>query len=263
MDATDRWREILRGPESVLPLDEAALLIGAHANHYLDVAAQLERIDDVAARLGDGDVDRVCRMLFGVLGLRGDTRTYGDPRNSYLDQVLTRRLGIPISLSVLLMEVARRCGTTLEGVGLPGHFLVRDPSSPDLLIDAFSGGQRLNGARCEELLRSVAGPEATLEPEMLERVGPRATLARMLANLDRTFARRGDRRSLAWVTRLRIDIPGRPVRERLELARRAAGLGWPDRAADILGEVAGRPEIGTEVADRLRTRSNALRASLN
>ncbi|HUZ10805.1 MAG TPA: transglutaminase-like domain-containing protein [Acidimicrobiales bacterium] len=263
MDATDRWREILKLREDELPLDEAAMLIGAHANPYLDVAAQLRRLDDVAARLGDGDTDRVCRMLFGTLGLRGDTQTYDDPRNSYLDQVLNRRLGIPISLSVLLIEVGRRCGAMLEGVGLPGHFLVRDRSSPTLLIDPFSGGRRIDRAGCEELLRAVAGPEATLGPEMLERTGPRATLARMLTNLDRSFGRREDRRSLAWVTRLRIAIPGCPVRDRLELARRAASLGWHDQAADLLQEVAGRPGLGAETAERLRRRSLTLRASLN
>ena len=263
MDVTNRWCGIVRLPEEELPLDEAALLIGAHANPDLDVSAQLRRLDGLADLVGEPGTDGVCRLLFDTMGFRGDREAYDDPRNSYLDQVLDRRVGIPISLSVLLIEIGRRCGTVLEGVGLPGHFLVRDPGSPGLFIDPFSRGRRLDRAGCEEVLRAAAGPDATLGPGMLARTGPRATLARMLTNLDRSFERRGDRRSLAWVTRLRIAIPGCPVGYRLELARRAAGLGWHDQAAYLFDEVAGQPDLGAESADRLRRRSLRLRASLN
>ena len=82
----------------------------------------------MAAQIGPADTGEVCRFVFETLGVRGDLQTYDDPRNSYLDQVLDRRLGIPISISVLLMEIGRRCGVPLEGVGMPGHFLLRDPA---------------------------------------------------------------------------------------------------------------------------------------
>ena len=106
-------------PESVVPLDEAALLISAHANPALDVAAQLRRLDRLATRVERADSSGLCRLLFEQLGLRGDRERYDDPVNSYLDQVLERRRGIPISLSVLLIEVGRRCGVCLEAVGMP------------------------------------------------------------------------------------------------------------------------------------------------
>ena len=106
----------MEGPADHLALDEAALLIAAHANPGLDVAAQLQRLDDVAALVGHRRHRRlVCRVLFEDLGLTGDREGYDDPLNSYLDQVLDRRRGIPISLSVLLIEVGRRCGLSLRG----------------------------------------------------------------------------------------------------------------------------------------------------
>src|ERR1700722_19558482 len=92
VDAAARWAELLQRPEEDLPLDEAALVIAAHADPAMDVEAQLVRLDDVAAEVGRPDTERLCQVLFGQLGLRGDRETYDDPRNSYLDQVLDRRM---------------------------------------------------------------------------------------------------------------------------------------------------------------------------
>ena len=130
MDWLSRWRELMERPERNLPLDEAALVIAAVADPNLDVPAQLSRLDDVAAQIGTADTERVCRWLFETLHLKGDHQSYDDPRNSYLHQILDRRLGIPISLSVLLIEIGRRCGVNLEGVGMPGHFLVQGSQLP-------------------------------------------------------------------------------------------------------------------------------------
>ena len=263
MDPLAHWRELVQRPDGELPLDEAALVIAAHATPSLDVAAQLSRLDDVAAQVGSADTEGVCAVLFGDLGLRGDERTYDDPRNSYLDQVLDRRLGIPISLSVLLIEVGRRCGLTLEGVGMPGHFLVRDVGSPDLLIDAFSGGRRLDHQDCRQLLRAATRTPVDLDAGMLAPVGPRAIVARMLANLHNSFVRRADRPGLAWVTRLRAGIPGLPMGNRMELATGLAGFGLYDEAADLLETLASDPALDTEAAGKLRTRANGVRANLN
>ena len=264
MDATTRWRELLEHRDAEVPLDEAALLIAAHANPTLDVAAQLARLDDLAARVDEASTDGVCRLLFETLGLRGNRKHYDDPRNSFLDQVLDRRLGIPISLSVLLIEIGRRCGLALEGVGMPGHFLVRDTGSPDLLIDAFAGGQRLDHAACQRLLQAIGGPDITLVPTMLAPAGRRATLARMLANLDHVYrGGRADVRSLLWVTRLRVSIPELSVAERASLANGLADLGCYSEAADLLDELAADSAFDDEIVDRLRTRSTAVRARLN
>ncbi|HXA34422.1 MAG TPA: transglutaminase-like domain-containing protein [Acidimicrobiales bacterium] len=263
MDVTTRWRELLERPDAEVPLDEAAMLIAAHANPTLDVAAQLARLDDLAVRVEEASTEGVCRMLFETLRLRGNRKHYDDPRNSFLDQVLDRRLGIPISLSVLLIEIGRRCGLALEGVGMPGHFLVRDMASPDLLIDAFAGGRRLDHAACQRLLQAIGGPNITLVPTMLAPAGRRATMARMLANLDHIYRGRADVRSLLWVTRLRVAIPELSVAERASLANGLADLGCYREAADLLDDLAADSAFDDEIVDRLRTRSTAVRARLN
>jgi regulator of sirC expression with transglutaminase-like and TPR domain len=263
MDHSSKWREIVAQPEEELPLDEAALLISAIADSRVDVSVQLARLDDVAAQIEPADTRQLCRSVFETLGVRGDRKTYDDPRNSYLDQVLDRRVGIPISLSVLLMEIGRRCGVRLEGVGMPGHFLVRDPGEPGLLIDAFSGGRRLNHAACAQLLRTVVGAEIPLQADYLAPVGPRAILVRMLANLDHSFRRREDREGVLRVTRLRSAIPGQPLGERIALADTLADLGCVDEAAALLEESARDPATPVDAARGLRARARGLLAPFN
>jgi regulator of sirC expression with transglutaminase-like and TPR domain len=263
MDRSARWREIVARPEPEIPLDEAALLIAASADITVDVPVQVARLDDVAAQIGSTDTGEICRFVFETLGVRGDRETYDDPRNSYLDQVLDRRLGIPISISVLLMEIGRRCGVPLEGVGMPGHFLLRDPREPDLLIDAFSGGRRLDHAACAELLRTVAGAEVRLLPAYLAATGTRSILARMLANLDHSFRRRDDKEGGRWVTRLRAAIPGQPLSDQIALADTFARLDCPDEAAALFEELARRPDLPVDVARGLRVRARGLLAPYN
>ena len=249
-------------PENALSLAEGALLISAGANPALDVDAQLARLDRIARQVGEPDTGALCQVLFERIGLRGDRESYDDPVNSYLDRVLDRGLGIPISLSVLLIEVGRRCGVVLEAVGMPGHFLVRDPAEPDILIDAFDAGRRLDRAACELLLRSVSEGAASLSPEMLAPTGPWATLSRMLANLDRSFERRGDRSSLVWVSELRSRIPRAALADRTQLAGRLAALGRFDTGASVLEEAASTAKI-PRVQERLRADALTLRARLN
>jgi regulator of sirC expression with transglutaminase-like and TPR domain len=248
-------------PEEAIPLDEAALLIAASGNRGLDVARELRRLDELAASLEPGtDATAVCRLLFGTLKLRGDLRHYDDPRNSYLHLVLRRRLGIPITLSVLLMEIGRRWSLGLEGVGMPGHFLVRDPTQPDLFIDAFSGGRRLDEAAC---MRLMAASPGDIPPGALDPVGTRTIVARMLANLDRSFRRRLDQGGVRWVTRMRSAIPGLPLPDRVSIAESLSSLGYHDEAATFLEELAGGADVPPEVAQALRARVTGLMARLN
>jgi regulator of sirC expression with transglutaminase-like and TPR domain len=207
------------------PLDRASLLISAQAHPDLDVEFELARLDELAERLRphvDGDVSRLCRELFITEGFVGDRRTYTDPANSFLDRVLSRRQGIPITLAVLLMEVGRRLDITLVGVGLPGHFLVRDANDPDTYIDAFNMGRRLDADGCEQLLREVQGRPVSLHPSWLAPVDNRAILWRMLTNLKAIYGQRGDDLSLTWVLGLRCTFPGAPEAERHELQRALA-----------------------------------------
>ncbi len=257
-----RWAELMELPEERVPLDEAALLISAHANPALDVAAQLQRLDEIAAVIVPPEVPVLCRVLFGQLGLRGDRERYDDPLNSYIDQVLDRRRGIPISLSVVLIEVGRRCGLRLDAVGMPGHFLVRDPATPEELIDAFDGGRRLGHGECEQLLRAATGGAAPLTPEMLSATRTWTTLARMLLNLDGSFGRRRDYRSLSWVSELRLGIPRTSLADRAQLAGRLATLGRLDVAATVLEDAAGAT-TAADARPRLLAEAATFRARLN
>ena len=130
--ARARFKALIERP--VVPLDEAALAIAAEEYPGLDAAAYLARLDALGALVRQrasepqraaGRLRALCDVLFAELGFRGNEEAYYDPRNSFLNEVLERRLGIPISLSVLLIEVGRRVGVPLHGVGLPRHFMVK------------------------------------------------------------------------------------------------------------------------------------------
>jgi regulator of sirC expression with transglutaminase-like and TPR domain len=257
-EATDRFAALVARPEEEIALDEAALLIAAHARPDLDVSAELGRVDDLAAGCKEPTLDGLTHHLFDELGFRGNRDRYQDPENSYLDQVLSRRTGIPISLSVVTMEVGRRVDVALDGVGMPGHFLVRHRAEPGTFLDPFGGGRRLDAAGCREIFSGLGGTgwdDAYLAP-----VGPRVILSRMLLNLQGIFLP-ADLRSAAWVVELRLTIPGVPVAERLALARALGSMGRFGSAAAELDRVAdGLPD---EEAVTVRAESRALRARAN
>src|SRR5262249_10945259 len=190
---------LVNGPEGDLALDQAALLIAAHAYPELDIAAELAVLDGLAQRCIAPTLDALLNHLFRREWFVGNRVDYGDVRNSYLNDVLGRRLGIPITLSVLLMEVGRRLGLKIEGVGMPGHFLAR---CGDVWIDAFDAGRPLDRDACYQLFLRVGGSPGSFDPAFLDPVGPRAILARMLANLRVSYAQRGDADALEWIGRL-------------------------------------------------------------
>lgn len=204
MDPLARFAELVQRPEDEVPLDEAALWVAA-GDHDVDVPARLAELDALAAGAPDASVETMCRHLFVAEGFSGNTEDYYDPANSHLDAVLDRRLGIPISLAVVLMEVGRRAGLVIEGVNAPGHFLVR---SADRMFDPFAGGRAVPDADVE------AAPVA----------GNHVILARMLANLKAVYIQRGDVTRLRQVLRYRILVPGVPEADRAELHRLEAGL---------------------------------------
>jgi regulator of sirC expression with transglutaminase-like and TPR domain len=207
-DATARFVQIVGGEEAAAPLDELSFLIAAHAHPALDVAAQLLRLDQLAEQVGDPTLDGVRRLLFRDLGFTGNDIDYHDPSNSFLDDVLDRRTGLPITLSVVLMEVGRRVGVPLAGVSMPGHFLVRDKVDPEVFVDPFHGGMELDRRACQVRFKTVYGPDAVFDDAFLEPVGKYAIVDRMLANLEGLALRRGDLAMAVWVLRLRSAIPG-------------------------------------------------------
>jgi regulator of sirC expression with transglutaminase-like and TPR domain len=196
----DRLEMICSRPESEWDLAEAALLVAAAEYPDLDPRDGLETLDDIgrraAARLRGTDPREralaLARFLHDVERFDGNREDYNDPRNSYLNDVLERRLGLPILLSLVYCEVARRAGVTLEGVGLPGHFIVKVPGPAELFIDPFNGGSVLSVEDCAERIKDLYGGNLAFSREMLRSATTRGTLARLIRNLKGIYAVRKD-----------------------------------------------------------------------
>jgi regulator of sirC expression with transglutaminase-like and TPR domain len=233
--AVERFADLVQRPDGDIELDRAALEVGAW--DYEDGGVERYRavLDDLAGAAGaPRDAARdparpaahgLGRALFGELGFRGNTADYYDPRNSFLREVLDRRVGIPITLAVVTIEVGRRVGVRATGIGFPGHFLVRvhERAGDDgEVIDPFNGGATLREADLVELLRRVVGPEARFEPSLLEPTTNRQILTRMLQNLAGIYGKAGDLfRSLEVLERLHIlDASNQKIFRELESMRR-------------------------------------------
>lgn len=258
MDPTSRFTELVRGPEQALALDEAALLIAAHGHPGLDLAAELAELDALAAGIVDRTLEGWRRHLFVELGFSGNVHRYYDPANSFLDDVIRRRKGLPITLSVLGMEVGRRVGLRLEGVGMPGHFLLRQ--GPDAFVDAFDGGRLLDRGGCVERFRALHGPNAAFRPAYLDPVGPLAILARILNNLKSVYIGRSDIAALSWVFDLRMALPGASPLERRDWARVLAATGRFLEAAAQLEDLV---DLVPAEEEALVAEAAAFRARLN
>jgi regulator of sirC expression with transglutaminase-like and TPR domain len=199
-----RLARLLELPDEELNLAEAALLIATHEYPELQVGAYLERLDDmgqaVRARLlpraePAALVAELNQFLFEEEGFAGNLKDYYDPRNSYLNEVLDRRLGIPITLSMVYLEVGRRIGLPLEGVSFPGHFLVKFPvSGGEVVLDPFSGGVSLTEEELESRIEHVYGQQAAARmpvQRFLVAARKRDILARMLRNLKSIHMHQG------------------------------------------------------------------------
>jgi regulator of sirC expression with transglutaminase-like and TPR domain len=260
MDAVGLFAELIGQPDPAL--DRAALAIAAGADPALDPAHWLAELDRLAA--GVRELDGLRRRLFTEEGFTGNSQDYYDPRNSQLHQVLRRRLGIPITLAVVTIEVGRRAGIALEGVGMPGHFLVR-PVGTARHLDVFAGGAELDLAECERRYRAAsgAGPGTPFGPHLLATAPTRAILARMLENLRVVYRSRNSPRDLEWVLRMRMLLsgPGGDLAELMELAEALGDQGRWVEGAQLLDEHAHTATAPR--AERLRTAARMLRANLN
>lgn len=261
MDTLARFAEVVSDPEP--RLDEGAFLLSAASRPgvELDVDAQIGRLDDLARGCPSATLEGLRQYLFEELGFRGDTDDYASPANSYLDEVLDRRRGIPITLSVLMIEVGRRVGVPLGGVGMPGHFLVQSLDDSGLFVDPFTGGRFLGAPECADIFRTVHGPGATFREEFLDVVDGRAILWRMLNNLRQSFAARGRLVELAGVLELQLAFPGVELDERYRLAALLGASGQLRLAATTLEELAA--ELPAERASKALRQAGRLRARLN
>ena len=207
MDFIRRFAEVAKAPSP--DLAPAALAIARMEYPQLDASRYLRALDrmgaaaaDRLATLGDdADLPRriagISTYLFKEQGFAGNRKHYDDPRNSFLNNVIDRRTGIPITLALVFIEVSRRAGLRTDGVNFPGHFLLRvHPSAADLqadcgqlIVDPFHGGAILSELDCRKLLRSHAGEEIPFDRRLLARATKPEIIVRMLVNLKRIYVR--------------------------------------------------------------------------
>lgn len=195
-----RFARLIARPDAEIDLAEGALCIAADGRDDLDPGPTLDRLERLAelvrARLDAGDspsvvIDRIHDVLYREIGLRGPSpATYHDPRNSLIDQVLVRKVGLPILLGIVELEVAWRIGIALHGIGLPGHFILGGPGGR--LIDPAGGGRSLTPDDCQALLRQSLGDGVLFHAGMLRPTGRRRILARVLRNLRSVHLARRD-----------------------------------------------------------------------
>ncbi|MFZ9737622.1 MAG: SirB1 family protein [Prochlorotrichaceae cyanobacterium] len=200
--ARESFQKAISYPDEEIDLAYAALCIAQAYTPTLNPQQYLDRLDDLAQTLrGQLPTERyplkvlkaLNHYIYDELGFRGNINDYYDPRNSFFDQVLERGLGIPITLSLLYLEIAKRLDFPMEGIGLPGHFLIRPCiEEMDLYIDAFHRGEILFTQDCQERLQAIYGQPVTLQPEHLSSVSNSQFLARLLNNLKAIYINRRD-----------------------------------------------------------------------
>jgi regulator of sirC expression with transglutaminase-like and TPR domain len=227
MDAVDRFAAAVATEPADVRLDVAAFCIAQCVHSGLDVDDACMRLDLLAAECRETTFDGVRMFLFGEQEFVGNVRDYADPENSFLDSVLDRRTGIPISLSVLMMEIARRQGVLVHGVGMPGHFLVQDALRDGTWCDPFHGGVLLDVDDCRELFRRVHGTASQFSRALLAPISPQRILARMLANLEQGKLGR-DPAHREWISRLQLALSEltEPERTRIESTLRTTRARW-------------------------------------
>lgn len=248
-------------PEANIDLEVAACLLAAQFRPRMDVDAVGVALDEVASGVSSPTVDGLRERLFGPGGFRGNTEAYYEPENSFLDVVLERRTGIPISLSLVTLSVGRRLDLCLEPVAMPGHFLVGVGDVEGGYLDPFGGGSLLELDGVRALFHQLHGPDVEFCPSMLTPVGPRAVIRRMLNNLVTIYASRRDHRSRLHAVQLRAAVPGSTLEERAEVAVALAAVGSFGEAARTLEALA--PSAPGPVAGQYEAQAWRWRSRLN
>jgi regulator of sirC expression with transglutaminase-like and TPR domain len=245
------FEDLAKRPDDAIDVALGAAMVAKDVYESLEPEKVVEQLDVLAAPLVRLDLDGLTPLRqaetvterFRDLGFRGNAEDYYDPKNSLLPDVLERRLGIPITLSIVWCELARRSGVTAHGVGFPGHFLVRvdDPHGPPgarpIIVDPFANGRVLDDAGAEALLRRALGDGAAMHETLFSPASPRAILVRLLTNLKTIWASRGDHaRAFVTIDRIVTLVPdsARMLRERAGIALK---LGIIELAREDLSRV--------------------------
>ncbi len=229
-------------PHAPIDIARVALLVARDAYSQMNPRVYLRRVDRLAdqlrPRLRGSLAARTAELstfLFEECGFVGNTENYYDPRNSYLNKVLDRQVGLPISLSALAMAVGTRAGLNVVGVGLPGHFIAKVvDGNEEVLFDPFNGGQFLDIEACELLVSGVTGRPFEATPDALAATPPGAIVARMLQNLKTAYlADRSYTRAARVTRRLTQLVPGDATQHR-DLGVLLVRAEQPGRAIDPL-----------------------------
>lgn len=201
-----RFAGLVGGEAAAVPLDEAALALAAALRGGVDADETITVLDTIAADCPSPTFDGLRQYLYDTLGFAGDGAGADDPRNSFLDLVLARRVGLPILLATVFLEVGRRIAVPAEGVNMPMHFLIRDPTRDERYLDPVTGDVH-DVAGVRTLFEGMAQGRLAWSDRHLRTVPNRHIVIRMLTNLQACYQRRGDRLRLALVARLRAEIP--------------------------------------------------------
>ena len=241
-EAREQFLRIARLPDERIDLAEAALWVAAEQYEGLDVPGYLARLADFAERArpsvsgAETLAQRIAalnRFLYDEQSFRGNRSDYYDARNSFLNEVIDRRTGIPLTLAVVYLSVAARLGLPVHGVGFPGHFLLKCAAPDEIVIDPFEG-TLLTRADCEARWRATLGAETPFDARALEPAPARQTLARLVGNLKQIFLAQQDwPRALACVERILALEPDAPLELRDRGLLYARLECWSAAAADL------------------------------
>lgn len=220
--ARQQFYQEVRQDDEQINLEKAALFIAQEEYPELEIDYYLKAIDQMAAeiktRLPEEPyplriVQTINQYLYKDLGFHGNSEDYYDPRNSFLSDVIDRRTGIPISLALLYLAIAKRINFPMVGIGMPGHFLIRPAVNEDMdiFVDAFHDGEILFPQDCQERLDQLVGQPVEMRSQFLEAVTTKQFLARMLTNLKGIYLNQGKiGKCLTAIERILILFPDAP-----------------------------------------------------
>lgn len=251
--ARENFAQEMTLPDQEIDLAKVALYIAQEETPDLDVDFYLAQLDQWAQQVQGllpaeryplRVIQTLNQFLYEELGFHGNEDDYYDPRNSFLNEVMERRTGIPITLALVYLEVARRIEFPMVGIGMPGHFLIR-PEFKDagIFVDAFHHGEVLFPEDCEQRLQEIYQQPIALEPEFLEAVSKRELIARMLTNLKLIYINRQDvERALNVIERLLLVFPD-AITEQRDRGLLSYQLGQlPQAIADLKTYIAHFPD---------------------
>lgn len=263
--AREEFRQLVRLGDAI-PLDRAALLIAREAYPELDEQQVLGKLDELGLHLRlrlrqqplpEAKLATLKNYFFGEYGITGNSDNYYDPDNSYLNRVLERRTGIPISLAVILLEVSRRAGVRAVGIGMPGHFLVKLTfGDVETIIDPFHHGVELTAFDCKALFDTIFQGQLDFHIDMLNEVSNLQIVQRLLTNLKGIYLNRKDHAmALAMVEKLILVSPNNPGEVR-DWSLLAYQLGMLQRAWEGLDHYLSvvDDDPNQEILERIRTR---------